>query len=55
MGLDLPWNGSHRYEKGRVLYRRSLDQLEAEMMSFSREWDRAVDGSPNLITQIPIA
>jgi hypothetical protein len=22
-------------------------QLEAEMMAFSREWDRAVDGSPN--------
>jgi phage terminase large subunit-like protein len=35
------------YEKGRVLHRRGLDQLEAEMLSFSREWDRAVDGSPN--------
>lgn len=35
------------YEKGRVLHRRGLDQLEAEMMAFSREWDRAVDGSPN--------
>jgi hypothetical protein len=35
------------YEKGRVLHRRGLDQLEAEMMSFSREWDRAVDRSPN--------
>ena len=54
------------YEKGRVLH---LDQLEAEMMAFSREWDRAVDGSPNrldamvwgltrlskIITHIPIA
>jgi phage terminase large subunit-like protein len=30
------------YEKGRVLH-----QLEAEMMAFFREWDRAVDGSPN--------
>ncbi len=44
-------------------------QLEAEMMAFSREWDRTVDGSPNrldaavwritrpskVITQIPIA
>jgi phage terminase large subunit-like protein len=35
------------YEKNRVLHRRGLDQLEMEMMSFSREWDRAVDGSPN--------
>jgi phage terminase large subunit-like protein len=35
------------YEKGRVLHRRGLDQLEGEMMAFSREWDRAVDGSPN--------
>jgi phage terminase large subunit-like protein len=35
------------YEKGRVLHRRGLDQLEAEMMSFSRSWDRNVDGSPN--------
>ncbi len=57
------------YEKRRVLHRRGLDQLEAEMMAFSREWDRAVDGSPNridaavwgltrlsrVITQIPIA
>jgi hypothetical protein len=45
------------------------EQLEAEMMAFSREWDRAVDGSPNrldaavggltrlskVITHIPIA
>jgi len=57
------------YEKQRVLHRRGLDQLEAEMMAFSREWDRAVDGSPNrldamiwgitrlskIITHIPIA
>jgi phage terminase large subunit-like protein len=57
------------YEKGRVLHRRGLDRLEAEMMSFSREWERAVDGSPNrldaavwgltrlskVITDIPIA
>src|SRR6516225_9743833 len=35
------------FERGRVLMRRGLDQLEGEMMSFSREWDRAVDGSPN--------
>lgn len=35
------------YEKGRVLHRPGLDALEAEMMSFSREWDRQVDGSPN--------
>jgi phage terminase large subunit-like protein len=56
------------YEKQRVLHRRGL-QLEAEMMAFSREWDRAVDGSPNrldamiwgitrlskIITHIPIA
>jgi phage terminase large subunit-like protein len=30
------------YGKGRMLRRRGLDQLEAEMMAFSREWDRAV-------------
>jgi len=35
------------YEKGRVLHRRGLDQLEAELLSFSRSWDRAIDGSPN--------
>jgi phage terminase large subunit-like protein len=35
------------YEKGRVLHNRGLDQLEGEMLSFSREWDRSVDGSPN--------
>lgn len=57
------------YEKQRVLHRRGLDQLEAEMMSYSREWDRAFDGSLNrpdamiwgftrlskVITQTPIA
>jgi phage terminase large subunit-like protein len=57
------------YEKNRVLHRRGLDQLEAEMMSFSRDWDTKVDGSPNrldaavwvltrlskIITEIPIA
>src|SRR5262249_20396024 len=40
------------YEKGRVLHRRGLDQLEAEMMAFSREWDRAVDGSPNRLDAV---
>jgi phage terminase large subunit-like protein len=57
------------YEKNRVLHRRGLDQLEAEMMSFSRDWDTKVDGSPNrldaavwvltrlskIITNLPIA
>jgi phage terminase large subunit-like protein len=57
------------FEKGRVLMRRGLDQLEAEMLSFSRDWDTKVDGSPNrldaavwvltrlskIITEIPIA
>jgi len=57
------------YEKARVLHRRGMDQLEGEMMAFSREWDRAIDGSPNrldalvwgltrlskVITDIPIA
>jgi phage terminase large subunit-like protein len=57
------------YEKNRVLHRCGLDQLEAEMMSFSRDWDTKVDGSPNrldaavwvltrlskIITEIPIA
>lgn len=57
------------YEKQRVLHRRGLDQLEGEMMAFSREWDRDVDGSPNRLdaavwgltrlskvkTEIPIA
>jgi phage terminase large subunit-like protein len=35
------------YEKNRVLHRRGLDRLEGEMLSFSREWDRQVDGSSN--------
>jgi phage terminase large subunit-like protein len=35
------------YEKNRVLHRRGLNQLESEMLSFSREWNRDVDGSPN--------
>jgi len=35
------------YEKGRVLHRRGLDQLEGEMLAFSRDWDRKIDGSPN--------
>lgn len=60
---------SLQYEKGRVLHRRGLDKLEAEMLSFSRDWDRDVDGSPNrldaaiwaltrlgkVITSVPIA
>jgi phage terminase large subunit-like protein len=57
------------YERSRVLHRRGLEKLEAEMLSFSRDWDRGVDGSPNrldaaiwalsrlrkVITEIPIA
>jgi phage terminase large subunit-like protein len=57
------------YEKGRIVHRRGLDPFEGETMSFSREWDRAVDGSPNrldaaiwaltrlskIVTNIPIA
>lgn len=35
------------YEKRRVLHRPGLDLLEAEMLNFSRDWDRARDGSPN--------
>ena len=31
----------------RVPHALAPEQLEAEMMAFSREWDRAVDGSPN--------
>ena len=60
---------SLQYEKGRVLHRRGLDKLEEEMLSFSRDWDRDVDGSPNrldaaiwaltrlgkVITSVPIA
>jgi phage terminase large subunit-like protein len=57
------------YERCRVLHRHGLDKLEAEMLSFSRDWDRDVDGSPNrldaaiwalsrlskVVTEIPIA
>jgi phage terminase large subunit-like protein len=57
------------FEQGRVLMRRGMDKLEAEMLAFSRSWDRAVDGSPDrvdalvfaitrlskVITSIPIA
>jgi len=35
------------YEKQKVLHRRGLDLPEAELLAFSRNWDRAVDGSPN--------
>ncbi len=35
------------YERSRVLHRRGLEKLEADMLSFSRDWDRSVDGSPN--------
>jgi phage terminase large subunit-like protein len=57
------------FEQGRVLMRRGMHKLEAEMLAFSRSWDRAVDGSPDrvdalvfaitrlskVITSIPIA
>jgi phage terminase large subunit-like protein len=57
------------YERCRVLHRHGLDKLEAETLSFSRDWDRDVDGSPNrldaaiwalsrlskVVTDIPIA
>jgi phage terminase large subunit-like protein len=57
------------YEKQKVVHRRGLNKLEAEMLSFSRDWDTKVDGSPNrldacvwvltrlsrIITEIPIA
>ena len=57
------------YEKGRVLHRPGLDLLETEILAFSRDWDRSVDGSPNrldaavwaltrlskVITHIPMA
>jgi phage terminase large subunit-like protein len=35
------------YEKGRVVHRPGLAKLEQEMLSFSRQFDRRVDGSPN--------
>jgi phage terminase large subunit-like protein len=57
------------FEKNRVIMAHGLDQLEGEMMSFSRDWDRDKDGSPNrldamvwginrlskVLTEIPIA
>lgn len=57
------------YEKQKVVHRRGLDLLEAEMLSFSRDWSRESDGSPNrldaaiwaltrlcrIITEVPIA
>jgi phage terminase large subunit-like protein len=35
------------YEKARVVHRPGLAELENEMLSFSRDWDSKVDGSPN--------
>ena len=35
------------YEQGRVDHAKNLQKLEAEMSSFTRDWDRGVDGSPN--------
>lgn len=35
------------YEQGRVDHAKNLQKLEAEMSSFTRDWDRKVDGSPN--------
>ena len=62
---------SLQYERGRVIHRKGADlnKLEAEMLGFSRDWDRARDGSPNrtdalvwsitrlsrIVTSIPIA
>ena len=57
------------FEKGRVLMRKGMDDLEQEMLAFSRDWDREKDGSPNrldamawaltrlgrIVTEIPIA
>jgi hypothetical protein len=57
------------WEQGRVLMRPGMEALELEMLQFSREWDRAVHGSPNrldemirsmtrlakVVTNIPIA
>jgi phage terminase large subunit-like protein len=37
------------YEKGRVLHRPGLDLLESELLNFTRNWDRARDGSPNRV------
>lgn len=35
------------YEQGKVDHAKNLQKLEAEMSSFTRDWDRKVDGSPN--------
>jgi phage terminase large subunit-like protein len=57
------------WEQGRVLMRPGMEALELEMLQFSREWDRAIHGSPNrldamvwsvarlsrVVTNIPIA
>jgi phage terminase large subunit-like protein len=37
------------FEQGRVLMRPGMEALELEMLQFSREWDRAVHGSPNAL------
>lgn len=37
------------YEKGLVTHLRVLRKLEDEMTSFSTEWDRSRDGSPNRV------
>ena len=55
--------------RSRVLMRPGMEELELEMLQFSREWDRAIHGSPNrldamcwsvtrlskVVTDIPIA
>lgn len=35
------------YEQGRVDHAKNLQKLEAEMSSFTKDWDRTKDGSPN--------
>lgn len=35
------------YEQGRVDHAKNMQKLEAEMSSFTKDWDRAKDGSPN--------
>lgn len=35
------------YEQGRVAHAKNLQKLEAEMSSFTKDWDREKDGSPN--------
>jgi phage terminase large subunit-like protein len=32
-----------------------MDKLEAEMLAFSRSWDRAVDGSPDRVDALVFA